>query len=252
MNMRINRLLAALTIAFGFSQAALAASTIIPVTEDVMTCSFFTGADLVRGYGAESNRPTFRVSTDSAFGLNGAESIYLNFGYDFSSYSGPVTATLTMQSVAGGFGSDATENSPFLVSAHGVNANPFTSITDNTNPTGTINWLAFYNNNILAADAAASTIVNGFGTVTFDVSAIVNSWISGTNSNQFIALTGKNDVSGNDFLHGFLNNNNGGTPMGYTFLTVTAAAVPEPESYAMILAGLGLMAARVRRQQKQG
>lgn len=251
--MRINRVLAvpALTfaLALGFSQTALAAPTVIPVTEDVMTSSFFIGANAVRGYGVESNRAVMRVSTEGASGLGGAETIYLNFDYDFSSYVGPVSATLTMQSADGGFGANATATTPFLVSAHGVDANPFTSISDDTNPSGTVSWLNFYNSNILAADSLASTSIQGFGAVAFDVSVIVNSWISGANNNQFIALTGKNDVSGNEFMHGFLNNNNGGTAMGYTYLTVTA--VPEPETYAMVLTGLALMGTRIRRQKNK-
>lgn len=35
-------------------------------------------------------------------------------------------------------------------------------------------------------------------------------------------------------------------------LTVYTTAVPEPESYAMLLAGLGVMAALARRRRKPG
>jgi hypothetical protein len=38
----------------------------------------------------------------------------------------------------------------------------------------------------------------------------------------------------------------------YTTGTLTIAAVPEPETYAMLLAGLGLMGAIARRRRKQG
>ncbi|MCK6407208.1 MAG: PEP-CTERM sorting domain-containing protein [Rhodocyclaceae bacterium] len=247
--MKLKTILAPTLLALGLAQSAYAAD-VIQVSEDVMTSPFFTaygGNNTVRGYGVESGRPVLRVSNDGTNGMTGAETIYLSFNYDFSAYTGPVTATLTMQSTAGGFGADASLANPFLVSAHGVDANPFTSIIDNTNTGGSTSWLNFYSNNILAADAAARTTITGEGAVSFDVSAIVNSWIAGSNSFQFIALTGKNDVSGNDFLHGFLNNNDGGTAMGYTFLTV--AAVPEPETYAMLLAGLGLMGSVARRRK---
>jgi len=228
-------------------QSALAAD-VIPVTEDVMTSIFFQGANTVRGYATESNRPVMRVSDHNTSGTTGAETIYLYFNQNFSTYTGPVSAILTMQSIDGGFGANASAGNPFLVSAHAVNANPFTSITDDTNPGGSTNWLTFYNNNILAADAAARTSISGFGTVGFDVSGIVNGWIAGTNTNQFIALTGKSDSSGLDFLHGFVNNSNGGILAGATYLTVTA--VPEPETYALLLAGLGLVGACVRRQKR--
>lgn len=236
--------LVALTAGLGLAQPALAVD--IAVDQDVMTSSFFQGTDRVRGY-AEDNRPVMRVSTDGAFGLSGAETIYLTFDYDFSTFSGPVLATLTMQSTAGGQNQDAGPGNPFIVSAHGMDADPLASITDNTNPGGTVSWINFYNNHILAADSAAHTAIEGFGTVTFNVSALVNSWIDGTNTVHAIALTGKNDTSGNDFLHGFLNNDNGGVAMGYTYLTVTA--VPEPETYAMLLAGLGLTGWMVRRKR---
>jgi hypothetical protein len=242
------RTLVAIACGLTLSQAA-AADTINP-TEDVMTSSFFQGTNLVRGYPGD-NRPVMRVSTDGAFGNTGAETIYLSFNAaDFASYSGPVTATLTMQSTAGGFDADAGAAKPFTVSAHAVNADPFTRITDNTNPGGDISWLAFYNNNILAADSAASTVITGFGAVSFNVSGIVNSWIDGSNSVFTIAMTGKNDTSSADILHGFLNNNDSAGAFGSTYLTVTA--VPEPETYAMLLAGLGMTGWMVRRKRQLG
>jgi hypothetical protein len=242
----------AIACGLALSQAA-AAITINPAinpTEDVMTSSFFTGTNLVRGYPGDS-RPVLRVSTDAAFGNAGGETIYLSFNAaDFASYSGPVTATLTMQSTDGGFGANAGPTTPFTVSAHAVNADPLASITDNTNPLGTISWLDFYNNNILAADSSASTVINGFGAVSFNVSTIVNSWIDGSNSVFAIAMTGKNDTSNADFLHGFVNNNDSAAAFGSTYLTVTA--VPEAETWAMLLAGLGMTGWMVRRKRQPG
>lgn len=250
--MSIDRTLTGLALGLALSPLTALAAVHIPVDEDVMTSSFFQGSNAVRGYPGDS-RPVMRVSTDGAFGNAGAETIYLTFNYDFSTFTGPVSATLTMQSVDGGFSSSGAATpslaTPFLVSAHGVSADPLTSITDNTNPSGPIHWLTFYNSNILAADSAASTSVNCLDcAVTFDVSALVNSWISGANSIQTIALTGKNDTSGNPFLHGFLNNNDTGTDLGHTYLTV--AAVPEPETYAMLLAGLGVTGWVARRRRR--
>lgn len=217
------------------------ADTVYQPSESVMTSSFFQGTNTVRGYAGDA-RPVFRVSTNDPFGAAGAETIYLTFDQDFSVFTGPVNAFLTVTSIAGGFNADASAESPFTVSAHGLSANPLASIMDDNNPGGTINWLSFYNDNILAADSAAHTSIDGFGTYTFNVSSLVNSWISGTNSVHALALTGKNDFSGNEFLHGFSNNTEVG---GATFLTISP--VPEPGEWAMLIAGLGLLAWRLRR-----
>lgn len=240
--MRYEAVLWGLLLSLTFAMPARA--VVVEVDEDVMTSSFFTGTDLVRGYG-EDNRNVLRVSTNEPFGLVGAETIYLTFDYDFSTFTGPVQALLTVQSVSGGFGADAGAGNPFTVSAHGVDANPLTSITDNTNPGGAIDWLSFYEDHILPADAVAFTMINGLGTFTFDVSSVVNSWISGTQSIHALALTGKNDTSGADFLHGFLNNSEN---PGSTYLTI--AAVPEPSEWAMLAAGLALIGCRAARRSR--
>ena len=214
-------------------------------TEDVMTSAFFQGTDLVRGY-VEDARPTLRVSSNNAFG-NGPETIYLQFDpSNFANLNGPVTsALLSMTSEAGGFGADATATSPFLVSAHGVNADPFTSIIDDTNPIGTIAWRDFFDDNILDSSPQAATEIDGFGTFEFDVTDLVNDWISGSNQIFAIAITGKNDVQvGDGFLHGFSNNNDVNST-GSTFLTVLA--VPEPSS-AVVL-GLAMALGVVRRRR---
>jgi hypothetical protein len=213
-------------------------------SESVMTSSFFQGDNTVRGFSGDG-RPVFRVSTDQPFASPGAETIYLTFGDVFSAFSQTVKAVLTVQSVAGGFNADASAANPFTVSAHAVNADPLTSIIDDTNPGGTITWLDFYSNNILAADSAAHTVVDGFGAYDFDVSAAVNGWITGANTHHALALTGKNDISGQDFLHGFSNNTE--LP-GSIFLTISP--VPEPEEWAMLLAGLGLLGYRLRRHPR--
>jgi len=205
-----------------------------------MTSAFFQGPNQVRGYAGDA-RPVFRVSSDDAFGT-GPETVYLAFeAADFSTLSGPVSsATLNVVSADGGFGANAGPGSPFNVSAHAVNADPITSITDDTNPGGAISASDFLANNILAADAAAITAVDGFGTVQFDITQVVNDWIAGSNAIFAIALTGKNDVQvGNGFLHGFLNNTE--TP-GSTFI-----AIPEPTSLTLL--GMGTACVLIRRRQ---
>ena len=99
----------------------------------------------------------------------------------------------------------------------------------------------FFNNNILPADAAALTTIDGFGTFTFDVTSLVNDWISGSNTFHFIALTGNNDPGTTDFLHGFLNNSEN---PGATTLTV----VPEPTTLSFLgLSAIGVLAWRRKR-----
>lgn len=216
----------------------------IPIAEDVMTSGFFSVApNFVRGYAGDS-RNIHRVSTNAPFSTAGAETIYVAFNSaEFSSYTTSIPqAFLTLESVSGGFGADAGSGNPFTVSAHAVNADPLTDIADDGNG-GTISWLDFFNNNILSADAAAHTSIDSFGTVKFDVTAIVNDWISGSNTDFTIALTGKNDTSGNAFLHGFLNNTEN---PGSTFLSI----VPEPSTALLgFVALIGMLSANGRRRE---
>ena len=88
--------------------------------------------------------------------------------------------------------------------------------------------------------------MTGVGTVTFDVSDIVNGWIAGANSHQFIALTGKNDASGNDFLQGFVNNDNGGTALGVGTLAALVTLVAlGPVKAVIVVAMIVLLATNV-------
>jgi PEP-CTERM motif len=239
------KLLSAVSLVVACGATSVSQAAVIPVVEDVMTSGFFTGTNLVRGYDAD-DRNAHRVSTDGAFGSVAAETVYLTFDpAQFAGFGGPVaSAILTMQSTNGGFGGDASTGNPFTVSAHAVNADPLASITDDTNPGGPIDWVSFFNGNILPADPAALTAIEEFGPVTFDVTSVVNDWIAGTNTVFALAMTGKNDTSGNDFLHGFLNNSEA---PGSTFLTVN---VPEPTALVLSMAGLfGTVVAGGRRNR---
>jgi len=142
-----------------FASSQVAAATIEPI-EDVMTSSFFFSPNHLRGYDGEG-RSTFRVSTNNPFGTTGAETVYLSFDSNaFSGFSAGSSATLTMQSVAGGFGADAGAGNPFTVSAHAVTADPISSIIDDTNLSGSMSFLDFYTNEIETADAAAQTTID--------------------------------------------------------------------------------------------
>ena len=106
--------------------------------EDIMTSSFFFPPNSVRGHAGEG-RDVFRVSNNDAFGLTGAETIYLSFqSADLSFCANPIEkAILTMTSVDGGFSANASGGNPFPVSAHALDTHPITTITDDTNPGGT-------------------------------------------------------------------------------------------------------------------
>lgn len=212
---------------------ASAGSVQVDVQEDVMTSGFFTGTNLVRGYAGE-NRAVHRVSTPSPFGVSGAETVYLTFdASDFTGITDPLgQALLTVTSADGGFGANASAASPFIVSAHAVTDDPLITITDDTNPGGTIDWLTFYSSKVNVASPEARSVIDGFGQVQIDVTQIVSAWLDGDNTAFAIAITGDNDTSGNDFLHGFVNNSEA---PGSSFLTVTT--VPEPGSLALL--GLG-------------
>lgn len=233
---------AAIAASVALSVCATSRAAVIPASEDVMASPFFTGADLVRGYPGD-NRPTLRVSTNNAFGLTGAETIYLKFApAQFAGIVAPVPQVLlSVESISGGFGADVGPAAPFAVSAHAVSADPIASITDNTNPGGPISWSAFFTNNVLPAAPAATTVVNSFGTVQFDVTSIVNDWISGANTTFAIALTGKNHgLNAIEFLAGFKNNTEA---PGSTFITT----VPEPTSALLMVAAVGLVGCCSRR-----
>ncbi|MEM6329015.1 MAG: hypothetical protein AAF790_02080 [Planctomycetota bacterium] len=227
------------------SCTATHAAVMNPV-EDVMTSGFFFAPNLVRGFAAD-NRPTLRVSNDAPFGV-APETTYISFdAAEFAGFAGPIlSATLTVESVTGMFGADAGPMNPFTVSAHGVTADPISSITDDTDPSGPIGFFDFFNNNILPNDPAAVTVINGFGAFEFDVTALVNDWISGVTADTTIALTGMNDTSGNDFLHGFLDNS---LAPGSTFLTAT---VPEPSSFLLIVLGGCVLAWWIAHPSREG
>lgn len=210
------------------------ASVVISPKNSVMTSGFFQGVDQVRGYDGDS-RLILRVSSPEPFGLGQPEGIYFDFtSFDPTSFRNPVSsAAFSVTSVSGGFNADADLENPFLVSAHGLSANPLLAIADDTNPDGMMSAVEFESTHILNVISSAS--VDSFGLVTFDVTDLINDWIDQKNSNYFIALTGREDGSGSDFLHGFSNNSE--VP-GATFLRVVQ--IPEPS--ALILLTIGSLA----------
>ncbi|TWT90536.1 hypothetical protein Mal64_09280 [Pseudobythopirellula maris] len=219
-----------------------ASATTIPVLEDVMTSAFFQGTNLVRGYDID-DRPPHRVASDNAFGA-GPETVYLTFDPSLFAPLGSSApqAILSVESVAGGFGAEASPANPFQMSAHGVALDPLASITDDTNPAGPIAWTDFFANQILPASGLATTVVSGTGTLKFDVTEVVNDWLSGANSVFALALTGKNDtLSDGNVLHGVANNSE--TPGVSHFISI----VPEPSALTLVV--VSLVAGVVRRRR---
>ena len=72
-------------------------------------------------------------------------------------------------------------------------------------------------------------------------------WNQGTNSNDSLQLSYGSAISGPAYIQvtGVTDGGNGGVYAG------AIAAIPEPETYAMLLAGLGLMGAVVRRRSNR-
>ncbi|MDA7643022.1 PEP-CTERM sorting domain-containing protein [Akkermansiaceae bacterium] len=203
------------------------ASIVISPKDSVMTSGFFQGVDQVRGYDGDS-RLILRVSSPEPFGLGQPEGIYFDFiSFDPTSFRNPVSsAAFSVTSVSGGFNADADLENPFLVSAHGLSANPLLAIADDTNPDGMMSAVEFESTHIL--NVVSSVSVDSFGLVTFDVTDLIDQ----KNSNYFIALTGREDGSGSDFLHGFSNNSE--VP-GATFLRVVQ--IPEPSALFLLTIG---------------
>jgi hypothetical protein len=73
-------------------------------------------------------------------------------------------------------------------------------------------------------------------------------WNQGSNSNNALQLSHGSAIDGPAYIQitGVTDGGNGGIYSG-----AIAAAVPEPETYAMLLAGLGLMGAVVRRRSNR-
>jgi hypothetical protein len=73
-------------------------------------------------------------------------------------------------------------------------------------------------------------------------------WNQGNNSNNLLSIAYDSAITGPAYIQitGVTDGGNGGIYSG-----AIAAAVPEPETYAMLLAGLGLMGAVVRRRSNR-
>jgi hypothetical protein len=73
-------------------------------------------------------------------------------------------------------------------------------------------------------------------------------WSNSPNSNDLLSLKYDAALNGNAYIQitGVTDGGNGGIYSG-----AIAAAIPEPETYAMLLAGLGLMGAVVRRRSNR-
>ncbi|SFH18042.1 PEP-CTERM protein-sorting domain-containing protein [Nitrosospira sp. Nsp14] len=73
-------------------------------------------------------------------------------------------------------------------------------------------------------------------------------WNQGNNSNNLLSIAYDSAITGPAYIQitGVTDGGNGGIYSG-----AIAAAVPEPETYAMLLAGLGLMGAVVRRRSSR-
>jgi len=115
---------------------------------------------------------------------------------------------------------------------------------------GTFNLGGGGANQVLFNPYGASVLVTTFGTTFGDShNSTENTWAGGIAD---ISISGIALNSGiNTLTFGYGSNLQGLADEGWKVNAVNVSAVPEPETYAMLLAGLGLMSAAARRRKNK-
>lgn len=161
----------------------------------------------------------------------------------------------SMSSVPNGYGglnwSNFSVNSPTSTSGYLNGIVSGTSVAYNSfaNPASISSSTAFTLNNAFFTGAWNNGLtihVTGSGVTNYSTDIVVNTTAP---TNYVFNWTGLTSVNFSSF---------GGTPAGYSGsgahfamdnLTINVAAVPEPETYALLLAGLGIIGAAARRRK---
>lgn len=167
---------------------------------------------------AENNRPN-RAYLTGLFG-NGAKNIGL-LQFDLTAFANVPTSSATLNLYhQANFGYGAIFNLYINTSPWDASINSWADIpTHLANPT-------------------AQLIINDLGIYTWrtvDVTEAFNAWISGSLPNYGFTLEREDRANPVVFFAAGVNETNGYGP------TLSIAAVPEPETYAMFLAGVGLI-----------
>jgi hypothetical protein len=231
-------------IAIGAVSTPLIAETTVLTDRDYMTSGFFSMDPAVRG--DNDGRAVNRVSSIQPFGVF-QENTYLEFNdNDWSAFGGPVdSAIFRIEVVSGGFGADSDSETPFDISVHSVTQDPWTTI-DPSLFTGVGSYQDFVNNELTSGSVVSTTTVAGNGVYEWDITALVNDWITNGDANfaQTIALSGILDTSGGTFLQGLVNSTNPGLTGAETLGQIVI--VPAPAGM-ISFAAFGIIATRRRR-----
>lgn len=228
----------------GAVASPLIAGTTVYTDRDYMTSGFFSMDPAVRG--DNDGRAVNRVSTIQPFGVFN-ENTYLEFNdFDWGALGGPVeSAVFRIEVVSGGFGADSDSENPFLISAHSLTQDPWTTI-DPSLFSGAGSYQDFASSHINTGSVVSNTSVAGAGVYEWDLTALVNDWILNGDANyaQTIALSGILDTSGGTFLQGVVNSTNPGLTGSETIGQIVI--VPTPAGM-ISFAAFGVIASRRRR-----
>lgn len=170
------------------------ATVTLAVSRDEMSSGFLFGSPSLRGGGEASSRNLNAVSAPLPFGVRG-ERTYLSFStFTPSSFSGPIAqATLRLETLERGFGlAPPSEDEPFQVSIHALSQGPREIDAMATEGEQSLGY--FEENHY--GEVIATQALNGFGIAEWDLTSLVNAWISEANTVFALAITGSDAVNG--------------------------------------------------------
>lgn len=224
-----------------------AATLTIPATQAGFSSGFFFGAPALRGNESSSGVGVLGVSafpygpSSAATGL--APEVTF-FGFDPAAFTSlavadVISVRLEATTVLREFmlPVPAADN-PVGIAARGVTQDPFTFITTGAQRN------VFYNTHLQPPGALSSTTITGAGDYAWDVTSLVQSWLSTPGALTTIALTG--DPNG-DFLHGFRNPRALDPPPGIPTRLVIET-IPEPG--AAVLSAMAMILFSSRRKRR--
>ncbi len=192
------------------------ATITLTVSRDEMSSGFLFEAPSLRGGQEASSRNVNEVSAPLPFGVRG-DRTYLSFPtFTPTSFTGTIAkATLRLETLERGFGLvSPSEEEPFQVSIHAFSQSPNeidAMVTEGEQSLGYFeeNYygdvidamvtegeqsLGYFEENYYG-DVIDTQELTGFGIVEWDLTSVVNAWISGANAVFALAITGSDSVS---------------------------------------------------------
>jgi len=215
-----------LNVSINAFEAAIAAPGFLPGT--VLGSFSFAADALFTSYLATANLATVRWNIVASDSLGPQRSIYT-----YSTLPGPVIDSITNRSAVTAANGFALEVNSQNLSASGADSAVFAAGTPAY--AGLPSFGSRINNRLnfeTAGFAANNSLANGLNLLR------INGAASGNALSTYTPYLDEGFA-----VRAFLNTGSG---------TLTIAAVPEPETFAMLLAGLGLMGAIARRRRNKG